>query len=420
MTEPFESLARTVATSEKFPHACFVTVPHPLGMLPASEVTKKADNVFPDLMKAATDWQPIETKETVKASCPAERFELTGTFMDINRHFLSKKWSLGLPVIPPTTESVVEMLQSTSFKPDEVLGLVPPQMGTLTIELAAVHAVMAGCRPVFFPLLIAALKGFMADDANWRGTLATTGTTQFIVIVNGPIVKEIDIAFSQGAAGKGHHANASIGYAINLIAYTVGGSRPPSIDRSTLASPSDYVCWVFGENEEALPSGWEPLHVERGFKSTDSVVTVMSSYPPVENIDHWSTSCAEHMRWWHYIVSPMHNMGGPCFPLVMEQNPIVAIGPEHVQLIASEGWSKNDFRQAFWERTQIPASAWPAGCPHQEILAAKYGPITADSLIPITHSPDQLLIVIAGGEGKHSHYFSSFPGAFPVSSIVPI
>jgi hypothetical protein len=95
------------------------------------------------------------------------------------------------------------------------------------------------------------------------------------------------------------------------------------MDRSTLASPSDYVCWVFGENERALPDGWKPLHVERGFKHSDSVVTVMAGYPPAENMDHWSASVEEHMRWWGHIVSPLQNMGGPSVPQVMEQNPII-------------------------------------------------------------------------------------------------
>ena len=229
------------------------------------------------------------------------------------------------------------MLAGTSRKPDEVLGAVPPRMGVLTVELAAVHAAMAGCRPEYLPLLIAALEAFMAPETNWQGALTTTGTTQFVIVVNGPVVQEIGLACEQGAAGKGHHANAAIGYALNLITFAVGGSRPPSIDRSTLASPSDYVCWVFGENEKALPNGWPPLHVDRGFRKEDSVVTVMASYPPIECIDHWSISAEEHLRWWSHVVSPMTNIGGPCHVLLLEQKPIIAVGPEHAALMADRG-----------------------------------------------------------------------------------
>jgi hypothetical protein len=417
ITSPFMVLGSTIPPAEGFREACFVQVPPPIGMLPPSEIRAKAENVFDEILRAATDWQPSAGAATRGVSSPADVLELSGTVEDVNRHFIEKKWSLGLPILPPTPDRIHEMLKGTVRKPEEVLGQVPPRMGTLTVELVAVYAAMAGCRPEYMPVLIAALEGFLAREANWRLALSGTGTSQLIVIVNGPVVKEIGIGCEQGAAGKGHHANGSIGYAINLIAYSVGGSRPPMFDRSTLASPSDYVCWVFGENERALPEGWNPLHVERGFQPSDSVVTVMASYPPAENMDHWSASAEEHMRWWGHIVNPLQNMGGPSVPQVMEQNPIIAMGPEHAHWIASTKWSKEDFRKAFWEQTRIPLSVWPSACA-RERLAEMLGSIDDDSLIPITRRPEQLLLVVAGGDGKQSHYFPPLPGSFPVSRLV--
>ena len=418
MTYPFLDLAKTVAVAENVTNACFIAVPHPMGMIFPSEVKKKAEVSFEEILEMAIDWQPSSEVTPNKPAYPAERFELTGTVEEVNKYFLAKEWSLGLPILPPTPERVIEMLRGTRRKPDEVLGLIPPRMGALTVELAAAHAVMAGCKPEYMPVLIAAVEGLLVPEVNWRGSLATTGTTQFVVIVNGPCVKEVGIGYGQGAAGKGHHANGAIGYAINLIAYTVGGSKPPSIDKSTLASPSDYVCWVFGENEGALPSGWEPLHVQRGFKRSDSAVTVMCTYPPIENIDHWSATPEEHLRWWHYIITPLHGVGGPASTVAMKQNPIVAIGPEHAQLIASAGWTEKKFRQAFWEQTRIPLSAWPDGCPGFKVLRETFGPVSPDTLIPITLKPEQFLIAIAGGDGKHSHYFPPFPGSHVGSKLV--
>jgi hypothetical protein len=268
------------------------------------------------------------------------------------------------------------------------------------------------------PVLIAAVEALLVPKVNWVGTLTTTGTTQFLVIVNGPVVKELGIGSAQGAAGKGYHPNAAIGYAINLIAYGVGGSRPPEIDRSTLASPGDYVCWVFGENEDRLPPGWNPLHVDRGFERNDSVVTVMSSYPPIENIDHWSVSTQEHLRWWGSIVNGMHNIGGPALVLMLEHNPIIAVGPEHAELMASEGWGKADFKKAFWEKTRLALSQWPSGCKDSEKLNEKIGPLTPESLIPITLTPEHFEVLVAGGDGKHSHYFPPFPGSYTVSRLI--
>ena len=313
----------------------------------------------------------------------------------------------------------LELLKGTRLGPGEVLGTVPPQNGVLTVELVAVHAAMAGCEPGYMPVLIAALKAFLEPRSNWRGALATTGTSQMLVMVNGPIVKELDIACGQGAAGKGHHANASIGYALNLIAYAVGGSRPPDVDKSTLGSPADYVCWVFGENEARLPPGWTSLHVDRGFKRTDSVVTVMGTYPPVENIDHGGTA-GEHLVWWKHLISGLSNLGAPVLPILLKQSPLVAIGPEHADLIAGSGWTKNDFRKAFWENTRIPLLAWPEGGRSESELAQCLGPVTRETLIPICEKSEQIQIVVAGGDGKHSHYFGPFPGCFPVSRVIEV
>ena len=418
ITKPFMNLAKTVAQAENIAGACFIDVPHPMGMISPDAIRKKAEDAFASILKMATEWQPVAGQRATKNAYPAERFEFTGTVEDVNRQFFKRGWALGLPILPPTPERVTEMLKGTSRKPDEVLGLAPPQNATLTVELVAVHAVMAGCKPEYMPVLITALEALLVPEVNWVGTLATTGTTQFIIIVNGPIVKELGIGYAQGSAGKGYHPNATIGYAINLIAYAVGGSRPPDIDRSTLASPGDYVCWVFGENEDRLPSGWELLHVERGFKQTDSVVTVMSSYPPVENVDHWSVTTDEHLRWWGYIVNGLHNIGGPCRSMMMEQSPIVALGPEHAELMASKGWSKDDFRKALWEQARIPLSAWPSGCPDMEKLIGNMGAVTPESRIPITLKPEQFVVVIGGGDGKHSHYFPPFLGSFPVSRLI--
>ncbi len=398
---------------------CFVVVPHPMGMIPLDEIRKKADNAFPEILKVATQWKPTGKLPPMKPPYPAEKFKFRGTAEGVSQLYFNKGWSMGLPIIPPTPERVAALLKGTSRKPSEVIGIVPPRMGVLTVELAAVHAAMADCKPEYMPVLIAAMEALLAPETNWRGAGTTTGTTSMLVIVNGPIVKEVGIAYSQGSAGKGHLANAAIGYAMNSIAYSVGGSKPPSPDKGTLATPADFTGWFFGENEDALPKGWQPFHVERGFKKTDSVVTVMGIYPPVENIDHWSVTPEEHVNWWAHLVSPLTNVSGPLSPGELEQNPIIGIGPEHAELIANAGWTKDQFKKAFWEKAQIPFSAFPKGSPSVPVAAKMLGvEIGPDTLIPITIKPEYFLTVIAGGTGKHSHYFPPFPGCMPVSKII--
>ena len=418
VTSQFAGLAKTVALSEGATDMCLVIVSHPMGMISKAEIEKKATDAFPEIFKLATEWQPSGEVLARKSAYPAERFEFSGSHGDVNKYFFEKGWSMGLPIIPPTPDGVIQMLNGTSRKPDEVIGQIPPRMATLTVELVAVHALMAGCKPEYMPVLIAALEAFLAPEVNWRGALATTATSQPVVIINGPIIKEIGIAKAQGAAGKGYHPNGSIGYAINLIAHTVGGSKPPSADKSTLGSPADWVCWVFGENEDELPPGWEPMHVDRGYKKSDSVVTVLATYPPVDNLDHWSTTPEEHVRWWSHLVSPMLGIGNPYSPNAMHLFPIVALGPEHAHLLASAGWTKDRFRQTFWEQARIPMSAWPDDCRKTEEITVDPGGVTPESMIPITASPEHFIIVVAGGYGKHSHYFPTFSRSIPTTKKI--
>jgi hypothetical protein len=417
VTEPFSEVAATLPFSEGFTEACFVAIPPPLGMLPSSVVERKAEGAFEETLKAVTVWQPGRDGAVQGGSPDLKSLDFAGTIEELNDLFLERGWSLGLPVLPPTRERVDALLAGTSRRGDEIIGRIPPQMRILTVELLAVYAAMAGCGPECMPVLVTAFDAFLQPEANLRLALSGSGTSQLIVIASGPVVQEVGLASGQGAAGKGHRANASIGYAINLVAYSVGGSRPPSMDRSTLGSPSDYVCWVFGENEEEVPKGWGTLRADEGFGRSESLVTVMASYPPIENMDHWSASADEHIRWWGHIVSPLHNMGGPAIPRLLEQRPIIALGPEHAALIVSSNWGKDDFQKAFWKSTRTSLSAWPAAAV-AERLAETLGPVTADTLIPVTRRPEQILIVIAGGDGKQSHYFAPLPGSFPVSRVI--
>ncbi len=414
----FKGLAKDTAVGQGAADLSFVLVPHPMGMISLEEIRKKADLVFPEILKMATEWKPEAKLPPMKPVYPAGKLKFKGSVEEINKFFFEKGLSIGLPILPPTSDRVAKILKGTSRKPDELLGMVPPRMGALTVEMVAIHAAMAGCKPEYMPVLIAAFEALLDPRANWRGLTTTTATSSILVIVNGPIIYEIGLASRQGAAGSGHHANASIGYAINLVADIVGGSKPPTPDKSLLGGPGDFVCWIFGENQVAIPAGWDPYHMDRGFKKTDSVVTVMGVYPPVDNIDHWSITPEEHINWWTNLVTPLLSIGGPCWISQMDQPHIIAIGPEHSQLISAGGWTKNQFRKIFWEKARLPFSAWPKGCPNVDLLVKKFGPVSADTPIPITLRPEALHVVIAGGAGKHSHFFPPFPGCFPVSKVV--
>ncbi|MFH1087413.1 MAG: hypothetical protein V1737_02350, partial [Chloroflexota bacterium] len=118
------------------------------------------------------------------------------------------------------------------------------------------------------------------------------------------------------------------------------------------------------------------------------------------------------------VINPVQNIGGPCSPRSLELNPVIALGPEHAEFIASRGWTRAQFQQALWEKARIPLSTWPASSPQMHKFTELYGPVTGESLIPITLKPEGFLVIVAGGAGKHSHYFPPFPGCFAVSRLV--
>src|SRR5271157_6482533 len=155
-TTEFVDLAKDTAMSQGVPDAPFVVVPHPMGMIPEAEIQKKAENAFAEIVKTATLWKPSGKLPEMKPAYPTERVTFRGSAEELNSLFFTKGWSLGLPLVPPTPDRVKEMLKGTSLKPDYVIGKVPPRMGALTVELAAAHAVMAGCKPEYMPVLIAA------------------------------------------------------------------------------------------------------------------------------------------------------------------------------------------------------------------------------------------------------------------------
>ena len=217
------------------------------------------------------------------------RLEVDDDFEAVQSLYLERGWTDGLPVVPPTTERVEAMLAATPLAPQDVIGEIPPNWGSATVEKLAVNSVMAGCRPEYLPVVIAAVEAMCDPVFNLYAIQATTHPCAPLIIVNGPICDEIGLHGGSGAYGPGWQANATIGRAVRLVQLNVGGAYPGVGDMSTQGAPSKYTYCV-AENEEANP--WEPLHIERGFRADQSTVTVLAGEPP-HNINDHSGSTAE-------------------------------------------------------------------------------------------------------------------------------
>jgi len=221
--------------------------------------SKSADPLISDRLRAEAENSPLRARRIEIASADDE-FE----FM------FDQGITDGLPVVPPTPERIIRMLSATRRDPQDVVALVPPNLAPATVEKVAVNAVMAGCRPSYLPVVIAALEAVCTEAFNVHGVMSTTMGASPLLVVNGPIRERIGMNMKVGALGQGNRANATIGRALRLVLRNVGGAKPGGTERSTLGNPMKFTM-CFAEWEER--SHWEPLHVERGFARSDSVVT---------------------------------------------------------------------------------------------------------------------------------------------------
>ena len=195
-----------------------------------------------------------------------------------NDEFLSKHWGDGLPLIPPTPERIEWILTGTNRSPDEVLGKCPLKLGTVTIEKIAINSVMAGAKPEYLPVIIAAMEAFVGESGQGQDgeyffhTLGSSGAFNLVIMVNGPIAREIDMNSGMGLFGHGWRSNNTIGRALRLSTLNIGHCWPRVNDMALTGRPSAHTWYTFAENE--ADSLWEPFHVSRGYTNEDSTVTV--------------------------------------------------------------------------------------------------------------------------------------------------
>lgn len=333
----------------------------------------------------------------------SERIKVQDSLEQVNRLFYAREWSDGLPIIPPTEERVQKMLEGTSRKPDEVLGKMPPKYGICTVEKIAINAVMAGCLPSYLPILITAVEIMVDPSFNLYALQATTHPVAPMLLVNGPIVKEIDMSFGAGCFGPGTWANATLGRAIRLILWNIGGGVAGKLDRATQGQPSKYS-YCIAENEDENP--WEPLHVERGFSKDTNTVTVCPVAGPHNIQDHENNTAVGVMT---VMANSMINIGiNNIFNPSNEA--YLCFGPEHAQTVAGEGWTKEDVKHFIQEFARLPLSKvrlfggykglrqWP------KYLDAQDG----DAQIPIVTDWRNVVVIVAGGAGKHSCTMPTF------------
>jgi hypothetical protein len=245
------------------------------------------------------------------------------------------------------------MLTGTTRAPDDVVAVIPPDLVECSVEKVAVNAVMAGCRPEYLPVVLAAVEAACTDEFNAHGLLATTYFAGPLVIVNGPVARAIGMNSGTNALGQGNRANATIGRALQLVIRNVGGGRPGGVDRATLGNPGKYT-FCFAEDEAGSP--WEPLAVERGVAAGRSAVTLFAAEGVRGIVDQLSRDPESLAR---TFAACLRTVAHP--KLAMVWDAILVVSPEHGRVFREAGWSKARLREALAADLQLAGADIVAG-----------------------------------------------------------
>ena len=356
--------------------------------------SKHLDPDIYDRLTAAATGSPIQARRIEIASAD-----------DVAEFMFDQGFSDGLPLVPPTPERVMRMLGGTHRGAQDVVAVLPPHMGDATVEKIAINAVMAGCKPEYMPVIIAAIEAACTDEFNIHGVMATTMGATPVMVVNGPIRELIGMNAGLGALGTGNRANATIGRAVRLAIRNIGGAKPGETERSTLSNPMKFTM-CFAEHEERSP--WEPLHVERGFAKDDSVVTLFAmTGGPVHIVDQESRDPDQ--------VAGSLGMGleGVFLPKLRNVpiDALLVVCPEHIDTLTSQGeYSKQRLRDRIQEVTKRPLSSMVAnaesGAGIPAARAAEMDAAMLDTPVPKFAGDQYIHIVVAGSDaGKFSSAF---------------
>ena len=295
----------------------------------------------------------------------------------------SNGWTDGLPIVPPTRDAVEACLEWAMTPPDHLIGIEPVRALAVTAEKLAVNAVMAGCLPMHFPVVLTAFTAMLQPEFLLHGATASTGGCAIFVVLNGPIRRELGALGSFNALGNSDRATAVIGRALRLALINVLDVRPGGIDRSTLGHPGKFTYCVAEDEED---STWLSLAEQRGMPKEVSSVTVMAAGSPRQIMNEWTTQPEEILETFaaemranlrHY------SLHAGNYALIIPKQL-----REHIQ---AAGWSKTDVAAFIHERARIPRREW-ADVGKGAVVRDR-----GDSIYPALESPDHLLVVAAGG-----------------------
>jgi len=319
-------------------------------------------------------------------------------------YFREQQWGDGLPIIAPTPERVDAMIAGIRA-PDEVVATLAPTESEATVEMVAANAVMAGCRPSHFPLVLAAVEAVADPRYNLRALNTTTNPVAPMVLVNGPMRRDLDLNGSWSVLGPSYHGNAAIGRALSLCMMNIAGRTPGTICKGTYKTPGAFTMCA-AEYEEESP--WEPLHVERGFGPDESTVTVIAVCGVSNLIDVWSLDGEDLAKSLAYMMSVQQGENY----IAMGRGEIgLMVSPGHAKVLAQAFKTKAELQRFVHDHARIP-HGWVTS--HRAKTLKARGEWQEDERgVFVSGRPEQWLVFVAGGlGGYHSAYIHTFGDSY--------
>jgi hypothetical protein len=404
----FAKAARIQAAGRGMPDLRLVKIPHPMHTAPRAVVTERADAVIDALADRLTVAAPRARLETL-----AQDDALAEPDLDAQELFFARGWTDGLPVTLPSLEKINAMVAASGRDPADAIGPIPPRWRMAAIEKIAVNAVMAGCRPEYFPVVLAAIEALLDDDCQLYGIQTATNTTAPLIIVNGPLADELELNANSNVFGQGCRANATVGRAVQLVFRNIGGDIAGETDMATHGQAGKFTSCI-AEAEHASP--WTPFHVDAGFAATDSTVTVIGASAPHNIFTYGCETGAEILD---QFIGAMTALGHN--NIIFPTGPLLVISPEHAATLAQHGIGKPEIRRAVFERARIPLARFARrtveGLHHRR--ARWFAEVGDPDHIGVADRSEDVTIIVAGGAGIHSLFvptaFSYRPVTRPIS-----
>jgi hypothetical protein len=414
----------------------------PAAMIPGHPGTQSLEELRANVQNV-TAQQVIDNllrqpKETEPAAEPAARdIVFRGTFEDVNAHFYEREWSDGLPIVPPTIEKIEEFLSFTHRDPEESLGILKPASRAATIWAVAVNGVMAGCRPEYMPILVA-LAEAMADPVYGVEHSGNTPGSETLIVLNGPIIKDLNFNYTQGVLRDGFMPNTSVGRFWRLALRNMAGFLLHKTDKGTFGNTFRVV---LAENEDALTKiGWPPNSADMGFTAGDNTVTIsrftgggvivsVTGSTPAQMMPYIADSVAKETGW-----EIVFTVGGLTYGTL---RPALVLSPILAETIARAGWTKLDVKRYLFDHARLPAwrvEAWtekwagfPIGSLKQQVNLGRLPKAFHESddphrLVPIVFEPDDFMVLVSGDPLRTNAYAFAQNGylGFPTAKKIEL